>query len=235
MPATASVSVVIPVYNGERFLAEAIESACWQTHRPKETIVVDDGSTDGSAAITRAWPGVRCISQANAGLATARNTGIEAASGDFVALLDADDIWTPDKLALQLEALAAAPDAGYASSWHRDFFEPGEPVNSSYRTHLGDEPSGGLPSSWLVRRETFPRVGLFDPAFEMAEDADWHLRATDADVPPVLVREVLVLRRRHDSNLSWDFTRGRFFMFAALRASAGRKRRLQASRGAAHA
>ncbi|MGI8927591.1 MAG: glycosyltransferase family 2 protein [Tepidiformaceae bacterium] len=219
-----AISVVIPVYNGERFLAEALESVCWQTRRPAEIVVVDDGSTDASAEVARAWPGVRCISQPNGGPAAARNTGIAPTTGALVAFLDADDIWTPDKLALQVEALAAAPTAGFATAWHRDYFEPGEPIPAGHRVHTEGDPPGGSPSSWLVRRETFARVGIFDPAFQFAEDADWHLRATDAGFPPLLVREVLFLRRLHGHNMSWDLPRGRAFMFAALRASAARKR-----------
>src|SRR5262245_42249310 len=107
------VSVVMPVYNGERHLREAIDSVLRQTHRNLELIVVDDGSTDGSAEIARAFGDqVRLIRQANVGSAVARNVGIASARGEFVAFIDADDGWVSNKLELQVRYLVEHPDVG---------------------------------------------------------------------------------------------------------------------------
>ena len=107
-----SISVVIPVYNCERYLGMAIRSALTQTEPPGEILVVDDGSTDGSAAVARGFGApVHCLSQPHAGLSAALNRGIERAHGTFLAFLDADDLWMETKLARQFDALAAGPAA----------------------------------------------------------------------------------------------------------------------------
>ena len=109
MSAAEFVSVVIPVYNAARFLADAIRSVQAQRHPRIEIIVVDDGSTDGSGEVARSFAGVRCLRQANGGIAAARNAGVHEARGNLLAFLDADDLWTPGKLALQLDVLRADP------------------------------------------------------------------------------------------------------------------------------
>jgi glycosyltransferase involved in cell wall biosynthesis len=107
------VSVIIPVYNGQRFLGDAIRSALAQTYPATECIVVDDGSNDGSAAVARSFgPRVRVLSKENGGVASARNAGVLAASGELVAFLDADDYWLPDKLEVQMRAWLRRPWAG---------------------------------------------------------------------------------------------------------------------------
>ena len=106
------ISVVIPCYNRAGLIARAVASAVAQSHLPHEVIVVDDGSTDGSAGVAAGLPGpVRVLRQANAGAAAARNAGIATATGDWVAFLDSDDEWHSDKLRLQLDAAARFPDA----------------------------------------------------------------------------------------------------------------------------
>src|ERR1044071_9784434 len=110
--ASPTVSVVIPAYNAERYLGEAIESVLAQTYAPLETIVVDDGSSDGTAAVARSHPGVTLISQENAGPAAARNRGFAASRGELIAFHDADDLMTPDKLAVQVGEMLAKPAIG---------------------------------------------------------------------------------------------------------------------------
>src|SRR3989442_14959767 len=108
-----SVSVVIPVYNGERYLVDAIQSVLDQTYQNFEVIVVDDGSTDGSAAVAKRFgEAIRFVHQANGGVCKARNTGIAAARGGYLAFLDQDDLWLPDKLAVQVAYLDSHPEVG---------------------------------------------------------------------------------------------------------------------------
>jgi len=112
------ISVIIPVFNGERFLGEAIKSALSQTLPPYEILVIDDGSTDGSAQLAESFgPPVRVIRQENRGEAAARNRGIDAAQGDWIAFLDCDDVWKPEKLALQAALLSPA-----VNCVHTNFF-----------------------------------------------------------------------------------------------------------------
>ncbi len=104
------VSVILPVFNGERFLAEAIESVLQQGYRPIEIILVDDGSTDSTPRIAGSFADhVRYYYQPNAGPAAARNLGIRMASGEFIAFIDADDLWPEDKLAMQMRCFEAFP------------------------------------------------------------------------------------------------------------------------------
>src|SRR6187549_3720033 len=107
------VSIIVPVYNGERYLRAALESIFAQTYRPLEVIVVDDGSVDDSGVIAQSFPEVRYIRQENQGVAAARNHGIETARGEFYAFLDQDDLWTPEKLTVQISYLLNDPDLGY--------------------------------------------------------------------------------------------------------------------------
>src|SRR6185503_10895386 len=119
------VSVIIPVYNGARYLRAALESVFAQTYRPFEVIVVDDGSIDDSGVIAQSFPDVSYMRQENQGVAAARNHGIEAARGDFFAFLDQDDLWTPEKLKLQIEYLLNHQDLGYTLTQQQYFLEPG--------------------------------------------------------------------------------------------------------------
>src|SRR6476660_1471039 len=107
------VSVIIPVYNGTCYLRAALESVFAQTYRPFEVIVVDDGSLDDSGVIAQSFDDVRYIHQENQGVAAARNNGIEVARGEFLAFLDQDDLWTPEKLKLQMGHLLSDPELGY--------------------------------------------------------------------------------------------------------------------------
>ena len=130
------ISVVIPAYNATPTLAETLRSALRQTHAELEVIVVDDGSKDGTRAMAESFaaedPRVRVISKANAGVAAARNTGIDAARGDFIAPLDADDLWHPDKLRLQHERFVNGPASlGLVYNWYRRIDTSGRVVDPS--------------------------------------------------------------------------------------------------------
>src|SRR5262245_58223903 len=106
------ITVIIPVFNGEAFLAEALESVFGQDYRPLEVIVVDDGSTDTSADVARSFPSVIVVQQSNTGLSGARNAGIQRARGSFLSFLDADDLMAPRRLSKQMDHLSAHPEAG---------------------------------------------------------------------------------------------------------------------------
>jgi glycosyltransferase involved in cell wall biosynthesis len=217
-----SCSVVIPVYNGARFLDAALASVFAQTYRPIEVIVVDDGSTDTTPAVVARWPQVRSVRQENAGVAAARNTGLALAGGDFVALLDADDVWEPDKLARQIAHLDAHPGLGYVCSRYRNFLEPGHarPDWLSAK-QLAEEHIGSL-SSFLARKEALARVGPFDP--RDTSDVDWSLRAKEAGVAMGVVEKVLVGRRVHDANITHGLSGGEKLRFMAVRAALARRR-----------
>jgi glycosyltransferase involved in cell wall biosynthesis len=137
------ISVIVPVYNGRRFLAETIQSVLAQTYRPVEVVAVDDGSTDGSAAIVESFSSVICIQQSNQGVAAARNRGVEASQGELLAFLDQDDLWVEEKLEKQVAYLQQHPGVGYVLSHVQFFLEPGMKKPAWVRDGLLDEPRPG--------------------------------------------------------------------------------------------
>jgi glycosyltransferase involved in cell wall biosynthesis len=216
------VSVVIPVYNGEAYIAEALDSVMAQNLPPHEVIVVDDGSTDQTASIVRRY-NVTLIQQENRGLADTRNVAIEHASGDLIALLDADDVWTETKLGDQVEALETHPEAGYALGYHRYIFAGEARAEWFKRTNADDPEPSYCPSIWMIRREVLDRVGLFEPGRRLGEDIDWLARANDLGTTFHMVPKVLLLRRIHDNNLT-GLPEMKHAWLRVLRASAARKR-----------
>jgi glycosyltransferase involved in cell wall biosynthesis len=197
------VSVIIPVYNGARYLRAALESVFAQSYRPFEVIVVDDGSTDDSGVIAQSFPDVRYIHQENQGVAAARNHGIEAARGEFFAFLDQDDLWTPEKLKLQLAYLLSHPDLGYTLTQQQFFLEPGETIPAWFRKELLSEVhTGWVLGTLVVRRTAFEKIGNFATGYSAASDGDWFFRAKATGIPMAVVPELLLLKRIHGANES---------------------------------
>ena len=203
------VSIVIPAFNAERFLAEAVESALSQTLRALEIIVVDDGSTDGTARIAMGFGDqIRYLHQPNSRQAAARNRGIREARGELLAFLDADDVWRRDKLQKQLAVLERHPSAGLVYSGIEVIDADGTPVRQRLPEPLGDQLSAILlgnnsglfaGSTMLVRRAALVCVGLFDENLPPCEDTDlcWRI-ATRYSVR--FVAEPLVRYRLHSGN-----------------------------------
>ena len=206
------VSVVIPVFNGVRFLAAAIESVAAQGYRPLEIIVVDDGSTDGSGSVAAGLAGVRCLRQENAGPAAARNAGMAVASGEFFAFLDADDLMTPNRLDLQVGYLQDHPEVGCVLGRQELLLEPGvEPpkwaTGAAASTEGPAELFGGgevVAISTVARRTAFDRIGGFDPAFRVGEDIDWLFRLREACIALTVVDDIVTIRRLHGDNVTQD-------------------------------
>jgi glycosyltransferase involved in cell wall biosynthesis len=219
------VSCIIPVFNGERYLAETLDSVFAQTHVPFEVIVADDGSTDRSAEIARSYAGVMLLQQANAGHAAARNLGISIAIGDFIAFVDADDLWHPEKLARQLARFDARPELGLVFTHLENFYSPDadqaqRPNDDAFR------PVPGYTSvTMLARREVFEGVGLLDVTLAHGNDREWFCRAAEQKVLMEMMTEVLVRRRLHGSNRSaalGDNSRAEYLRI--LKASLDRRR-----------
>jgi len=197
------VSVIIPVYNGARYLHAALESVFAQTYRPFEVVVVDDGSVDASGVIAQSFPDVRYIHQANQGVATARNNGLEAARGEFFAFLDQDDLWTPEKLKLQIAHLLSHPDLGYTLTQQQFFLDQGATIPAWFRKELLTEVhTGWVLGTLVVRRTAFENVGNFATGYSAASDGDWFFRAKAAEIPMAVVPELLLLKRIHGANES---------------------------------
>jgi glycosyltransferase involved in cell wall biosynthesis len=226
----ALVSVIVPVYNGERFLAEALNSIFAQDYRPIEVIVVDDGSDDRTAEIARDFADIRCLRQSNQGLAAARNAGIREAHGEFIAFLDADDLMLPNKLTVQMQYLLDHPEVGCVLCRQKPLWEPDTPIPAWLRPdRVFGDPGGVIPPSALVRRVSIQRAGGFDPTYRVAEGMEWLGRLRDAGVRIAVVPEVLMLRRIHDSNLTHQ---NRQLREGLLRGLKGKIDRMRASRSA---
>lgn len=197
------VSVIIAVRNGERYLAEAIESVLAQSHRAFELILVDDGSSDDTERIAASYSRVRYVRQTGQGAAVARNTGIEAARGELVAFLSHDDLWLPDKLSRQVEYLRRHAQTQYTVTNFKYFLEPGCLVPAGFKRELLDKSLvGRIPETLLARKSLFDRIGKFSSEFTIADDVDWFARAKDHEVPMAIIPEVLLLKRLHNTNLS---------------------------------
>lgn len=198
-----SVSVVIPVYNCERYLGMAVRSALEQTEPPGEIIVVDDGSTDGSAAVAKSFGApVHCLSQPHAGLSAALNQGIEQTHGAFLAFLDADDLWTEVKLARQLDVLDAEPALDAVFGHVEQFVSP--ELDPAAGPALADDmrlAPGSLAGTLLIRAEALHRVGPFDTRWQIGNFIDWYMRAQEAGLRSTMLPEVLLRRRLHDRNM----------------------------------
>jgi glycosyltransferase involved in cell wall biosynthesis len=214
------VSVVIPVFNGERFLREAVESVLAQKYSPVEIIIVDDGSTDGTATVARSLSEtVRYLHQTNQGPAAARNRGIKQARGSLIAFADADDLWPADKFELQLPYLITAPaieivmgriqQVLLSATKADEFAEPAFSVN------LG---------SAVIRKSVFERVGLFDETMRYSEDVDWFMRARETGVAITTIDAVTLFYRQHEQNMTRGKSTSELNVLKALKKSLDRRR-----------
>jgi glycosyltransferase involved in cell wall biosynthesis len=219
------VSIIVVVRNGERYLRDALNSIQLQSYRDREIIVVDGQSTDGTARIARSFPGVYYLCQTTLGLANARNLGIEAARGRYIAFLDHDDQWHPDKLARQVALHDANPSILYSLTQMIFRREPGAAVPYGMTAESLTQPrAAGTPSALIARADLFNRIGGFDSRFAIACDADWFTRARDEQIPTAIIPEVLVYKRLHEDNLSRNIALNRREMFQVARQSIMRQR-----------
>jgi glycosyltransferase involved in cell wall biosynthesis len=205
MDVSSLISCIVPVYNGEKYLGEAIESIFKQTCQPIEIIIADDGSTDGTAKVARRYgEQIRYVKQPNAGPAAARNLGINVATGEFLAFLDADDVWGPEKSALQMARFQARPELEYCVGYVQNFWIPElREEEERFREHRISKPLPGYATgTLLVRRGFFDAVGPFNTAIKHADDTDWFLRAEERGGLMELLPDVLLYRRLHTGNLS---------------------------------
>ncbi len=212
-----TVSVILPVYNGERYLSQALEGIFSQSFRDFEIIAVDDGSTDGSRQILEARRDqIVILSQSNGGPGKARNLGVKHSAGDYLAFLDQDDVWYSHKLETQLEAFGAHPEAGLVFSnvdlvdeegrlLERRWLDRIDESNSFVGTFLSGHHSPS-PSTVLVKRKLVEEAGLFDEDLIGIDDVALWFRVQRL-AALFYLDESLVRRRVHPSNLSWQ--RGR--------------------------
>jgi glycosyltransferase involved in cell wall biosynthesis len=198
------ISCIVPVFNGAAFLEETLASVLAQDHDPIEVIVVDDGSVDGSPDLAARRSSVRVVRQATRGPSAARNRGIKEARGDFLAFLDQDDLWHPEKLSRQMARLRSRPEVLVCWSHAQLFWV--DAVADEGRRYAGHRRGGVVPgyatTTMLARREAFARVGQLDESFWFADAPEWALRARHAGVVMEMMDEVLTYHRVHGANLT---------------------------------
>ncbi len=214
---TPLVSIVIPAYNAAAYVRDAVDSALAQTYAEKEVIVVDDGSTDGTAKVLAPYRDagvIVYIHQENKGLSAARNAGIRAAKGEFVALLDADDIFLPNKIERQAAYLLAHPECGvcYCDIYHFYEEEPDKMLKLDYCYYSGDEVLPHLlrmnfinPLSVVLRKSEIDRVGLFDESYRRSEDWEYWMRLVRHGVRFEHLPEILAKYRMRKASMSYDW------------------------------
>ncbi|NOY98887.1 MAG: glycosyltransferase [Chloroflexi bacterium] len=197
------VSVIMPVFNGEKYLREAIESILSQTYHPFEVIVVDDGSTDGTSRIVSEYGGpITYISKEHSGLGDTLNRGIAEARGEYLTFLDADDVWMENKLALQI-AVIEKRDVDMVFGYMQQFISPELDEKDRSSILCQDEPIPGYSSSaMLVRKASFFKVGLFSTNYRLGEFIDWYLRAKRLGLRWLMLPDVIVKRRLHKTNMT---------------------------------
>ena len=222
-----SVSYIVPVYNGEAYLAEALDSILAQTLPALEVLVVDDGSSDGTPTVARRYGNrITYLRQPHAGQSVARNHGVRVARGDLVAFLDADDLAHPTKLARQVARFEARPELDLCQALTRDFWSPEVPAEQRRSARGLPRQHPGSIDTWLVRRTLFERIGGLDPDKSFGETVEWYWRARESGAPIELLPEVVAYRRVHANNMTKGKREEQIdSLFTVIRAAMERKQR----------
>jgi glycosyltransferase involved in cell wall biosynthesis len=197
----ATISVVIPARNAGRTIGETLESVRLQTHKPDEVVLVDDGSLDDTVAVAfRAFPGIRILRQPPAGVSRARNRGAEAATGAFIAFLDADDLWESAKLERQLERAAGDDAPHIVLCKMQNFLSPELAGKQGVSEGDLEVRTGYSAGCVFMARTDFLETGGFPEDREFYETVEWFERARARGYREAIVDEVLMLRRIHAGN-----------------------------------
>jgi len=221
------ISAVIPVHNGEKYLAQCIQSVLEQNHAALEILIVDNASTDATAAIARTFPGIRYFYLPHKGMVPALNHGVKNSQGDFLCFLDADDLWKSHKLAAQLEVFDRNPEVDLVFGHVEQFIS--HELDESDSSHLlirEKELPGYIRGTMLIKKESFWRVGLFDEAIEYGEFIDWYMRAQEQGLREVMLPDVLLMRRIHGANMGYLESGRRIDYVRVLKRGLDRRRRL---------
>jgi len=201
-----------------------------QTYRAAEVIIVDDGSTDSSAKIAKRYAGsqVRYVYQTNSGAASARNQGINLAQGRFLAFLDSDDIWFPNKLKLQLMAFERNPKLDMVYGHITQFQDPELKIDSKTIDVKNEELVPGYSvCTMLIKQESFHRVGPFSTQWRVGEFVDWYARAMEIGLKSILLPEIVLKRRIHLSNMGISERKSQADFARIMKAALDRRRSKQ--------
>lgn len=205
---TPIISVIIPVYNTEKYVADAISSVLAQNYPNLEIIVVNDGSTDGTLEVLKSFGDkIKIINQENQGQSVARNIGVQQSRGSIIGLLDADDIWTTNHIELLLPHLMGDNAYDIARGYTQWVTQLGT-VNEIRQEPVWQPVSLG---AGLYKKSIFDTVGWFDPEMRQGQDLDWAIRCRECNCKEKMITETTQMYRRHENNLTNDperFKRG---------------------------
>ena len=217
----------MPAYNAAGFIPDAVESIRRQAYPRLELIIVDDGSTDRTAEVAKNLTdlSVHYVYQPNGGPARARNHGLRLAQGDVIALLDADDLWPPDRLRCQVRYLEDDPLTEIAIGRFQCFRTVPQPGGGSETQISRLTFVNFLVGAALYRRRVFDRIGGFDEAMRFGEDWDWFMRAREKRVPIVAHDDVTLLYRQHQSNMTRGMDAKEMHVMDVLKKSLDRRRK----------
>jgi glycosyltransferase involved in cell wall biosynthesis len=225
---------MIGVYNCEDYLAEAIESVLAQTYNPIELIVVDDGSTDGTAEVAQSYvPQLLYVHQERGGMGAGRNHAASLARGKYLAFLDADDRFRAAKIEKQLEAFARDPQLDIVFGRMTEFISPDLDDDAAARLRRPvDDAPWPTPNLMLVTREAFDRVGPFSTKLRVGIGVDWYARALELGLNQGMIDDVVLERRLHTQNNGIREQASRSQYLHVLKASIDRRRAQEALRDA---
>lgn len=226
------VSVIIPTHNREHYVMEAVNSVLQQTVPAFELIVVDDGSTDGSARLLESLGSkLRYVYQPNRGIGAARNAGVACATGEFIAFLDDDDVWLPDKLQRQLAAFDKEPALEAVYGHGEQFVGPDADAHTRKRfeRHDGRIVPASLASTLLIRCAAFNRVGGFDESLRIGIEMEWYSRLCESGIVTRMLDAVVYRRRLHASNLNVTYAHDQSERLHVLKQALDRRRRAKPS------
>ncbi|MEN8153737.1 MAG: glycosyltransferase family A protein [Acidobacteriota bacterium] len=197
-----SVSVIIPAYNGEKYLGEAIESVLSQSLEPMEIIVINDGSDDETYKIEKTFSGyIKYLSQDRKGLGFSRNRGIEQSNGNFTAHLDADDLWEKEKLLFQYETFKENRDVEITGGLMRSFYSPEIDIEEIKSIYCPPDPIPSFSASAIVvKKSCYKRIGFYSTGIDDAPDLEWFIRAREYGIKEIMINKILCHRRIHKSN-----------------------------------
>jgi glycosyltransferase involved in cell wall biosynthesis len=198
------ITAAIPVRDGEAYLAETIESVLAQSQPCDQLIVVDNGSSDRSAEIAAGFgPRVEIVNEPRPGIGPARNAALHAARGDYLAFLDADDLWEPEKTALQLAAFEAEPGLQLVFGHVLQFFSPDLPDEAAERLRVPVDPQPGQHiGAMLARREAIEAIGQWEEDVRISDGLTFFLRARELGLAQTMLAETVMRRRVHGGNNS---------------------------------
>jgi len=208
-----SIAVIMPAHNAATHLRETVQCVLDQRYPELEIVIVDDGSTDGTGTLARGLESCRVLETPGIGPAAARNLAIRSSTSELLMFLDSDDLLGPDAFHASIEALLAAPHAGFAQGYVQNFL-----TRTDGSMHIFSRPYRYINiGSGVWRRSVFDRLGLFDESLRFCEDVDFFMRCWEQNVEKVHIERLILLYRRHPGNMTRGLKGAEFGTVRAFR------------------